>query len=201
MTISEKMTTAPSGALTPAEGLTHSLDLGEEGLGMKPTRICSVDDCDRPHVARGWCNTHYQRWYDHGDPLATGTRRTASERFWSRVDTTDPDQCWLWTGALDPAGYGRFYDGRDYRAHRWAYEHLVGPIPDGLELDHLCHVRNCVHPRHLEPVTGTTNKQRTRLALSSHCARGHEFTPENTYTKPKRGTRECVTCRTLQRTG
>ena len=79
-----------------------------------------------------------------------------SARFWAKVDKTET--CWLWTGGQS-AGYGRFgFKGRpNLGAHRFAYELLVGPIPPGLDLDHLCRVRNCVNPDHLEPVTRREN--------------------------------------------
>ena len=77
--------------------------------------------------------------------------RAQQARFWMRVTK---DYCWLWTGETATNGYGRAnIDGRNQPAHRVAYEWLVGPVPDGLELDHLCAVRNCVNPVHLEPVT------------------------------------------------
>lgn len=105
-------------------------------------------------------------------------------RFWEKVDVSG--DCWLWHAATDPAGYGRFRsDERTVLAHRWAWEALVGPIPEGLHIDHLCKVRNCVRPAHLEPVTPAENQRRSPTAIGSytpktHCIRGHEFTPENT---------------------
>ena len=74
--------------------------------------------------------------------------RPADVRFWEKVDKTD--DCWLWIGGRRPTGYGQFWDGtRNVSAHRWSYEALVGPIPEGLVTDHLCRVRNCVNPDHL----------------------------------------------------
>lgn len=87
-----------------------------------------------------------------------------------------PEECWLWQGAVTSYGHGqiRVRDGwnehRMMRAHRVAYELLVGPIPDGLVLDHLCEVPGCVNPAHLEPVLATVNLERTRKPL---CRRGH----------------------------
>lgn len=106
------------------------------------------------------------------------------------------DGCWRWTGALTQNGYGhiRTPDRRMALAHRLVYEHLVGPIPRGLEIDHLCRFRNCVNPEHLEPVTHVENMRRAHL---THCRRGHEFTPENTYIRPgKYPRRVCRTCKT-----
>lgn len=73
--------------------------------------------------------------------------------------------CWTWTGAVQSKGYGSFgYEGRTWSSHKLAYVLLVGPVPDGLELDHLCLNQLCCNPWHLEPVTGTENRRRARLA-------------------------------------
>jgi hypothetical protein len=123
---------------------------------------------------------------------------TIEQRFWSRVEKTDG--CWLWTGGRGSAGYGSLT--RNHRrdrigAHRFAYELLVGPIPKGKQLDHLCRVRHCVNPAHLEPVTIKENVLRgegitARLSRQTHCKHGHEFTPENT---GRQGAgRYCRTC-------
>lgn len=94
-----------------------------------------------------------------------------ADLFLSHVQV-DENGCWLWTGATSPQGYGRFNaglreDARNVLAHRWSYEHHVGPIPDGLDLDHLCRVRHCVNPEHLEPVTRQENVQRGHRARSA----------------------------------
>jgi len=105
-------------------------------------------------------------------------------------------------------GYGTFYlDGRSQKAHRVAYELLVGPIPEGLTLDHLCRVRHCVNPDHLEPVTRLENWRRgtgpsaasRRQRSKTRCKHGHEFSEENTYVTAA-GARQCRTChRTTER--
>lgn len=107
--------------------------------------------------------------------------------------------CWIWTGKRLPAGYGRMsYGGKWNLAHRMSYTHLVGPIPEGLDLDHLCRNRACVNPAHLEPVTRSVNLRRgvggpAINAAKTHCIRGHEFTPENTAIA-ERGKRRCRKC-------
>jgi hypothetical protein len=91
---------------------------------------------------------------DPGLPLTTGEGNTA--RFWSKVDRTG--DCWKWTAGLTGSGYGRFrWDGGEVAAHRFAYELLVGAIPDGLQIDHLCRNRACVNPAHMEPITQREN--------------------------------------------
>lgn len=112
-------------------------------------------------------------WYLPGHGCRT-TPASAEERFWVKVDKSG--DCWLWTARLKPDGYGIFKnklpDGRwiYVYAHRFAYESVRGPIPDGLTIDHLCRVRNCVNPDHLEPVTRNENMRRSRKA---ECRRGH----------------------------
>lgn len=115
---------------------------------------------------------------------------TALERFWAKVDKTP--ECWLWTGPTAGQGrYGMFYVGggrqnqhREY-AHRWSYELLVGPIPDGMEIDHLCRNRLCVNPAHLEPVKHAENHRRRAgikhgpYNVGETCKHGHPRTPEN----------------------
>lgn len=137
-----------------------------------------------------------------------------TERFWSSVDKTD--DCWNWKAGLNQ-GYGVFLTptiGRKWGAHRFAYETVVGPLPDGLVIDHRCHSdavargectggddcphRRCVNPDHLEPVTVRENTMRgagpTSInAKKTHCPRGHEFTLENTGYEPSGG-RKCRRC-------
>lgn len=162
---------------------------------------CSVEECSKDKWARGWCQQHYNQWKNHGDPtiFIYGPRSTPiDERFWSRVDAEG--DCWLWTGPLNQDGYGRFWDGkRVRRTHKWAYEYLVGAVPLGFELDHLCRVTACVNPDHLEPVTHAENMRRGIAGFrkdKQFCKRGHEFVPENIYTKSNGG-RQCREC-TLQ---
>ena len=114
----------------------------------------------------------------------------------------DAHGCWVWDRWKCHQGYGRASIGggstKTVVAHRVAYEVFVGPIPEGLTLDHLCRNRACVNPYHMDPVTHRVNILRgegacARNARKTHCKRGHEFTPENTYWSA-RG-RGCLTCR------
>jgi HNH endonuclease len=126
------------------------------------------------------------------------------ERFWGKVNKTGA--CWLWTGVFDNGGYGIIkVNKRKVGAHRVSWELNRGPIPYGLDIDHLCRVRSCVNPDHLEPVTRKENIERgvaritslSRFAAMTHCRRGHEFTPENTrHSISAKGytLRTCKTC-------
>jgi hypothetical protein len=127
---------------------------------------------------------------------------TAERRFWEKVDKRGPDECWRWTGALSSKRYGTLTMGHRDRvpAHRFAYELLVGPIPDGLEIDHLCRNTRCVNPAHMEPVTHRENGLRgtskaAENARKTHCVRGHSLADAYIY---KGGRRQCRTC-TLDR--
>ena len=118
-------------------------------------------------------------------------------RFWDKA-VLYPDGCWVWTAALNNEGYAAFTMGGRSLAHRIAYEELVGPIPEGMVLDHVCRTRSCVNPAHLEPVTQSENLLRgntanARKSAQLSCIHGHEFTDENTYIKPN-GTRACREC-------
>ena len=121
------------------------------------------------------------------------------ERFQRRI-TVDPSGCWLWD-AVNWAGYCQtlVLDGSKMVPHRATYLLLVGVIRDGLDLDHLCRVRNCVNPKHLEPVTRSENLRRSSLTgkhrlLTTHCPKGHPYDSANTYPEPGGG-RGCFTCR------
>lgn len=100
------------------------------------------------------------------------------------------DECWEWTSSRNNRGYGMFYlYRRQQLAHRVMYELMVGPIPVGLQIDHLCRNKGCVRPSHLEPVTGKVNKER---ATKDRCIRGHPYTPDNLILQ--HGRRRCRAC-------
>lgn len=122
--------------------------------------------------------------------------------FWSRFDRSG-DGCWEWGGYLNGNGYGEFNHGRRGHtrlAHRLVFEALVGPVPDGMDLDHLCRNRRCVNPAHLEPVTRQENLLRgetipARHAALMRCRHGHPFDQDNTYWRPDGKGRDCRACR------
>jgi hypothetical protein len=121
------------------------------------------------------------------------------QRFSEKVVFAAANECWLWQGCRLSHGYGQTWDGkRVVGAHRYAYERLVGPIPEGLTIDHLCRVRHCVNPAHMEPVTAGENARRGENPnrAKTHCKYGHPFDAENTYVRASGG-RECRACRHL----
>ena len=138
---------------------------------------------------------------------------SAEERFWKYVQKTN--SCWLWTGSLSPQGYGQFHlNGGPKLAHRIAYEWMVGPIPNGMDLDHVlangCTNRNCIKaisdefgPAHLEAVSRYENIIRGTAptainARKTHCIRGHELSGSNLINRTRK-TRECKICKQLTR--
>lgn len=122
------------------------------------------------------------------------------QRFFQAV-LKQPSGCWEWQRGLDKDGYGRIKIGssldgtrRTVKAHRWSYEHHVGPIPEGMQIDHLCRNRRCVNPAHLEPVTGLENAQRGLRKTKPHCKNGHLLAGANLYIRPGSGHRTCKIC-------
>lgn len=188
---------------------------GDPGFEWTPPRMadrCGVADCE--HRPNGlYCEMHAQRLRRHGDPLMKLALRgePAPVRFWVKVDKDGPlssyaphlGPCWLWMASLNDGGYGTFHAGAGRHivsAYRWAWEDANGPVPPGLTLDHLCRVRACVNPDHLEPVTRGENTMRgdtlsSRNAAKTHCPRGHAYDAANTYILPSRPTaRYCRAC-------
>lgn len=136
-------------------------------------------------------------------------------RFWSKVTVDPATGCWLWVASRAPNGYGKVQAGsrrdgtrRIRSSHRFAYESLVGPVPDGMQLDHRCRVRACCNPDHMEPVTSRENTMRGLLPSNmrrrggaqnrskTHCKNGHEYTEANTYRH--KGSRYCRACNNAQ---
>ena len=134
------------------------------------------------------------------------------KRFWDKVSPCPMSGCWLFVGATTSHGYGNYrHEGRMEISHRVSYSALVGPIDAGLQLDHLCRVRCCVNPAHLEPVTNAVNTLRgesPRLASErniaaalarTHCNRGHVLTPDNTISRGR--SRSCRACTNVRKRG
>lgn len=159
----------------------------------------SSDPAARGKVIVGYDSIGRPRWRSAQKPL---------DKLMEQV-RVDPSGCHVWTGHTNQAGYGAVsINGQRYYAHRLAYELLVGPVPEGLHIDHTCHTndesclggpscphRACVNPDHLEPVTPAENTRRGAPARRTHCPQGHEYTPDNTQRRARKGgKRECKTC-------
>ncbi len=191
-------------------------------------RTCPIETdgetCGKPSFrtdSRNWCPMHRNRWYRHGDvhylsKFGIPRGATEEERFWSKVDAEG--DCWIWIGAIGNHGYGVFCETgarsgqrKTRTAHRYAYEALVGPIPDGMTLDHLCRTRPCLNPDHLEICSLSENVRRAQAGRAklrpkpqkvrkerqprTHCRQGHPFSGDNLYVVPGRGQRTCRTCK------
>lgn len=138
--------------------------------------------------------------------VATEVEERALARFASKVAQPDSpserDQCWTWIGGVG-GGYGRFlHRGRLHQAHRWIYEAVSGPVPDGWVVDHLCDNPLCVSPWHIEPTTPSLNvkRGRGRPSRTGMCRNGHEYTRETMHTDP-RGYPRCRVCDTARSIG
>lgn len=125
---------------------------------------CTIDGCDHMIECRGWCQMHYQRWKKYGDPLTLRQPKglPVIDRFMQYVRKTST--CWMWAGSISKRGYGRFWDGQSPSnaqvftgAHRFSYEYFCGPIPVGMQIDHICRNPSCVRPDHLRLATPKEN--------------------------------------------
>lgn len=175
-------------------------------------RTCTIEGCGRRHKARGWCAFHYHRYLTRNGDVSDPIPLTFEQRLWSKVNKSGPvpnfrpalGSCWIWTASLDPNGYGQFAvdatkaSNSVRRAHRVVYEVVVGPVSEDLDLDHLCRVRACVNPSHLEPVSRRVNILRgftlpARQVMFTHCPQGHPYDEQNTYWYGNN--RKCRKCR------
>jgi len=124
---------------------------------------------------------------------------TLQERFEEKYIPVTESGCWLWTAYCSKDGYGKFHSNRldNTLAHRVSYEMYKGKIPEGMQIDHLCKVRCCVNPDHLEPVTQQENIRRGETGINfrsvTHCPKGHAYDEANTSFK-KSGARRCNAC-------
>lgn len=123
---------------------------------------CSINDCNREHYGKTYCLAHYQR-NRMGKSMDTPIQLVGndSQRFWQKVDKSG--DCWVWTSSQWGKGYGKFtVKDVSIAAHRFAYQDTKGPIPEGMQIDHLCMNKLCVNPDHLEAVTNSENQYRAK---------------------------------------
>lgn len=186
---------------------------------------CTAVGCDRGSYAKGLCALHYQRLRRHGDtttnlnepkthaltdPALRAACRPGFESMLARLTARceeGPEGCWLWTGALNEAGYGCFRRGpRDPAGsslvHRATWQCLNEDPDARLHLDHLCRRRNCCNPEHLDLVPARVNLTRGLGPIAAksrqrRCVRGHVFDEANTYVT-KRGNRMCRKCNVIR---
>lgn len=132
---------------------------------------CSVDQCGRKHYAKGLCSSHWKQQF-RGEEVRTlsGIAVPFKDLLWSRINQTDT--CWLWTGPLTDKNYGYFQqDYQFWYAHRYMYTRFIGPIPEGIEIDHICWVTNCVNPEHLR-LANRTQQNEYRQGPQKHSKTG-----------------------------
>jgi hypothetical protein len=164
---------------------------------QRPRRTPRCRSRNQRHPNRAGSEMAHPRVYENDNTLR--------DRLFAKVSPEPNSGCWLWDGAIGTDGYGAIRAHRDsdgvrarVTAHRVSYRLAKGPIPNGLWLDHICRVRSCVNPDHLEPVTPQINILRGEsvgaiAVRTNQCKRGHKFTPSNTKTR-KDGSRRCLTC-------
>lgn len=182
-------------------------------MGKRTRRTIACPECgrQRPHHGRGLCEMCHDRLSKTGDLDRYARSMVPAVESFAKIDRSDPDACWPWPGYIDDKGYGKVsYENGGY-AYRYVWTQLVGPIPDGVLLDHECHNRDttclggvtcphraCVNPAHLRMTDIKTNLLDSPTSTASinkaktHCPADHEYTPENTRTWG--GKRSCRTC-------
>lgn len=147
-------------------------------MNQKTKKSCSFPGCDKPHCAKGLCNSHWAQKSRGQELTKLLNRESAEERFFRQtiIPEDKANDCWIFTGngkgsgksaKIDGIGYGQLYSkGRKCMAHRFSYELHKGKIPEGYQLDHLCRVKNCVNPNHLQIVTQDENLRRMNFSKS-----------------------------------
>lgn len=130
-------------------------------------RTCSIEGCGRKHKARGFCNSHYYAAKDRGElPVIMPMHSDPEEAFAARTKRDAATGCLIWIGAREVHGYGRLgVHGKLTRAHRYAWERVNGPIPDGMFLDHMCYRPECTEVSHLRLATPQENAQNRSGAM------------------------------------
>lgn len=181
----------------------HAYDEGNTYINPRGVKICRA--CGRMHAAK------------YKPPKRPGySSWSVTQRFFSVLNRRGPvpehrpdlGPCWLREASLDNHGYAVFNftsenGKRKSKAHQFGYELVWGPIPDGYEPDHLCRVKACCRPSHLESVTHRENMLRgntiaAKFAAKTHCPQGHPYDEANTY-RTSKGYRQCIACRPIYR--
>lgn len=133
-------------------------------------------------------------------------RMSLEDRLMARVIMIPESTCWHWTGCIDRDGYAKMSTkNRPTMVYRISYELFVGPIPEGMVIDHICRQRDCVNPKHLEVVTSRENTMRSPIAPAAlnarktHCSEGHELVDASHPSKKQRGCLICCAQKSLDR--
>lgn len=145
---------------------------------MNATRKCSIDECKRTHLARGLCSMHYQRARSRGDLAGSSQVKYASPAESFAARTERQGDCLIWTGTKNAAGYGSIWVmGRMVLTHRYSWERANGPIPEGMEIDHICHNRACASPGHLRAVSRSQNNSNRAGAMPGSLSGARNVSP------------------------
>jgi HNH endonuclease len=163
---------------------------------MKP--FCSFTGCNKAVYGRqDICYAHYmqkRRTVGKLKPLRTSRYDSLETRIakWKTLSTVNEDGCWIWQAASTSGGYGQAsVNGHRQVVHKLVWEFYNGPVPDGLELDHLCRQRHCWNPEHLEAVTHKVNGERGFYGTKTHCPKGHPYSGRQSFLHVQRRTCLC----------
>lgn len=191
---------------SPTEGLRHGtnrawIEALEREARLESRGLGKITESLKQHSGAMGAGRHSQIALIPGVETTGGEAVSLIERLYKKVITVPESGCHIWDGCVTTGGYGLIgYNYKSLYVHRVSYEHFVGAIPRGLEIDHLCRVRRCVNPNHLEAVTHRENGIRGigMAAVNfrkTHCVNGHEFTESNTYRMSSDSYRWCWACR------